>query len=115
MLKAGLTTFAESPDPTRSDCHAWSASPLYDFLSTLCGITPASAGFKTVNIRPEPGGLKWIKGTMPSPHGEIVVSVEKKGTVHAEISVGLPAGVTGTLIWQTSRKLLHSGENRFSL
>ena len=27
MIAAGLTTFAEEPEPTRSDCHAWSASP----------------------------------------------------------------------------------------
>ncbi|HVZ26275.1 MAG TPA: hypothetical protein VG842_09485, partial [Sediminibacterium sp.] len=38
MIANGLTTFAENPDPTRSDCHAWSASPLYDFLATICGI-----------------------------------------------------------------------------
>jgi len=31
MLQKGLTTFAENPDPTRSDCHVWSASPDYDF------------------------------------------------------------------------------------
>lgn len=31
MLDLGLTTFAEKPDPTRSDCHAWSASPILIF------------------------------------------------------------------------------------
>ncbi|RYG15015.1 MAG: alpha-L-rhamnosidase, partial [Chitinophagaceae bacterium] len=41
MIKTGLTTFAENPDPSRSDCHAWSASPNYDFLATICGITPS--------------------------------------------------------------------------
>jgi alpha-L-rhamnosidase len=46
----GLTTFAEKPDPTRSDCHAWSASPNYDFLATVAGIEPALPGFKTVKI-----------------------------------------------------------------
>ncbi|MEZ4828681.1 MAG: hypothetical protein R3C61_20710 [Bacteroidia bacterium] len=35
MLDLGLTTFAEKPDPTRSDCHAWSASPNYDLLATV--------------------------------------------------------------------------------
>jgi alpha-L-rhamnosidase len=52
MLARGLTTFAERPDPTRSDCHAWSASPLYEFLATVCGVEPASPGFKTVRIEP---------------------------------------------------------------
>ncbi|UZJ65070.1 hypothetical protein OKW96_01940 [Sphingobacterium sp. KU25419] len=31
MLALGLSTFSENPDPTRSDCHAWSSSPNYDF------------------------------------------------------------------------------------
>ena len=29
LLKKGLTTFVEASEPSRSDCHAWSASPLY--------------------------------------------------------------------------------------
>jgi alpha-L-rhamnosidase len=29
MLDRGLTTWAETADPTRSDCHAWGASPNY--------------------------------------------------------------------------------------
>ncbi|HRZ22323.1 MAG TPA: amylo-alpha-1,6-glucosidase, partial [Bacteroidales bacterium] len=45
MLDNGLSTFAEKQDPTRSDCHAWSASPNYDFLATVAGIRPASPGF----------------------------------------------------------------------
>ena len=35
MIENGLTTFAEKPEPSRSDCHAWSASPLYDLLATV--------------------------------------------------------------------------------
>ncbi len=40
MLDMGLTTFAENPEPTRSDCHAWSAAPNYQFLSTVLGVNP---------------------------------------------------------------------------
>ena len=50
MLKRGLTTFAERPEPTRSDCHAWSASPNYDLLATVCGIRPGGPGFRSVRI-----------------------------------------------------------------
>ena len=42
MIANGLTTFAENPDPTRSDCHAWSSSPNYDFLATICGVKPGA-------------------------------------------------------------------------
>ena len=33
MLSMGLTTWAESPEPTRSDSHAWSSHPNFDFLT----------------------------------------------------------------------------------
>ncbi len=57
MLAAGLTTFAEEPDPTRSDCHAWSASPNYNLLATVCGIESAEPGFKSVRVVPALGSL----------------------------------------------------------
>ena len=64
MIDKGLTTFAEKPDPTRSDCHAWSASPNYDLLATVCGIRPSTFGFKTVEIAPNLGKLNEIKGRL---------------------------------------------------
>jgi alpha-L-rhamnosidase len=38
MLALGLTTWAETPEPSRSDCHAWSASPSYELFRTVLGI-----------------------------------------------------------------------------
>jgi hypothetical protein len=99
MLKNGLTTFAENPDPTRSDCHAWSASPNYDFLATICGITPAAPGFRKVQVKPQLGELQQATGKMPHPDGEIVVSLEKKGAQGVQAEITLPATVTGSFIW----------------
>ena len=45
MLKLGLSTWAEKPEPTRSDSHAWSASPNYDLLTIVAGIRPGAPGF----------------------------------------------------------------------
>jgi len=59
-------TFAENPEPTRSDCHAWSASPNYDLLATVCGIEPAEPGFKSVRIEPHLGPLTWSKAKCSS-------------------------------------------------
>jgi hypothetical protein len=99
MLKNGLTTFAEKQDPTRSDCHAWSASPNYDFLATVAGIRPASPGFKTIRMEPALGDLKFIKGQMPHLAGTIVFDLKRNGSAGIQGEVTLPEGLTGTFGW----------------
>ena len=95
MLDRGLTTFAEKPDPTRSDCHAWSSSPNYHLLSLVAGVTPAEYGFKSVRIEPKLGQLKFVEAAIPHPKGKIRISLKKKGE---EIGgfVELPEGLSGT-------------------
>lgn len=100
MLQNGLSTFAEKQDPTRSDCHAWSASPNYDFLATVAGIRPASTGFKTIRMEPAFGDLKFIKGQMPHPAGTIVFDLKRSGTEGLQGEVILPEGLTGTFGWK---------------
>lgn len=99
MLSLGLTTWAEQPEPTRSDSHAWSAHPNYDFLTIVAGIRPAAPGFRSVTIQPHLGELKHVKIAMPVPQGEIDAEYTRteKGT---EASVSLPAGVSGKLMWK---------------
>jgi hypothetical protein len=99
MLQKGLTTFAENPDPARSDCHAWSASPDYDFLATVVGIRPGTPGFKTVDIEPALGGLNFIKGQMPHPAGMIIFDLKRKGTDGISGEIILPEGLTGIFKW----------------
>lgn len=114
MLARGLTTFAEKPDPTRSDCHAWSASPCYDLLATVCGIEPASPGFRTVRIEPHLGPLQKASGTVPLAEGEITVRYVRRDT-HLEADVALPAGHTGEFTWRGHTVPLKSGEQHLSL
>ena len=114
MLSLGLTTFAEKPDPTRSDCHAWSASPVYELLATVCGIEPASAGFATVRIEPHLGQLKQASAKMPHPRGEITVALRREGAgIAAEIS--LPEGVTGNFVWAGKSTGLRGGAQSLRL
>ncbi len=111
MLAQGLTTFAENPEPVRSDCHAWSASPNYELLSLVCGIRPASPGFKTVRIEPFPGDLTFVEGSIPHPGGVVRTRFERKGN-NLNGFVDLPVGVTGVLVWKGKEKALVSGLNR---
>lgn len=98
MLDLGLTTFAEKPDPTRSDCHAWSASPNYDLLATVAGIRPASPGFREVMIQPNPGDLEHFTAEMPHPSGMIKV-VYRQEEGKQLFTVQLPSGIAGQLVF----------------
>ena len=99
MLDMGLTTFAENPEPTRSDCHAWSASPNYQFLSTVLGINPGSPGFRTVRIEPFLGDLTAAEGKVPHPAGEISAAYKRTAS-GVEATVTLPPGVEGVVVWK---------------
>jgi len=113
MLQMGLTTFAENPEPTRSDCHAWSASPDYDFLATICGIMPDKPGFTAVKIQPALGGLQEVSGTMPHPLGDITVTLKRTGSSGIAAEVTLPASLTGRFIWHNSTVPLKGGKQNF--
>ena len=108
MLAMGLTTWAETPEPTRSDSHAWSAHPTLDLEEIVAGIMPGSAGFKTVRIAPHPGRLHRLSATMPCPQGLIHAAYELKGEQwHAHIE--LPGNMTGTVEWRGKSQPLHAG------
>ncbi len=104
MMKLGLTTWAEQPEPTRSDSHAWSAHPNFDLLRIVAGIQPASPGFGTVRIEPHLAGLTRVEAGMPTPKGMIEV---KYSPGRAEVS--LPEGMAGELIWNGKTVALLSG------
>ncbi len=100
MVNIGLTTFAENPEPTRSDCHAWSASPIYEFFATICGVNSSSAGFKTVRIDPNMGKLNYVKASIPHPKGTIKIELKKSenATNYEYADISLPDGVVGELV-----------------
>jgi len=113
MLAMGLTTFAENPEPTRSDCHAWSASPGYDFLATICGIMPDKPGFAEVKIQPAMGELTTVSGTVPHPKGDITVTLKRTGSSGVAAEVTLPPGLSGRFIWHNSTVPLKEGKQNF--
>ena len=114
-LDFGLTTFPETPAGntsvvgSRSDCHAWSASPNYDFLATICGIRPGSPGFKTVIIRPNLGVLNWVRGSLPHPKGEIRLDIRRAGRDGLVGEVVLPGGVRGVVGWGDNQMAIQEG------
>ncbi|WP_282122071.1 alpha-L-rhamnosidase-related protein [Algibacter mikhailovii] len=112
LIDKGLTTFPEKADPTRSDCHAWSASPLYYYMSLICGIEPDAPEFNSVKIEPHMGDLEWVKGSMPHRFGEIKVNLKQTKNNGIVGSIYLPENLTGTYVQNGKQISLKSGENQ---
>jgi hypothetical protein len=110
MLQDGLSTWAETDGPTRSDCHAWGASPNYELLRTVAGIDSMGIGFGKVRIAPNMGKLEHVKARMPHPKGEIVVDLARNGA-QLTADVELPASVTGEFDWHGVKRRLTPGHN----
>ena len=112
MLRLGLTTTLEEPEPSRSDSHAWSAHPNYHLLATVLGIRPAEPGFRSVTIAPALGDLKRASGHMPTPAGEIAVDFQRRGSTGLEGRITLPPNIRGTFVWSGQVSPLEPGLNK---
>ena len=69
MLALHFSTWPEVPGDTRSDSHAWTAHPIYDLLTLVAGIEPASPGFATVRIAPHMGDAAVADGDVSASGG----------------------------------------------
>lgn len=77
MLDKGAVTCWECFDKTRSHCHAWSAAPGYFLSAYILGIRPGAPGFKKMIVDPKPCDLKWVRGCVPTPKGDIYIEWKK--------------------------------------
>jgi hypothetical protein len=109
MLKLGLTSAPENPEPTRSDTHAWAAHPNYGLLATVLGVRPSSPGFHTVRIAPALGPLRHAEGRVPHPLGDIDVKLAREGERGLGAEITLPRGLSGSFEWQGQRRPLREG------
>ncbi|MBV9223694.1 MAG: family 78 glycoside hydrolase catalytic domain [Acidobacteriaceae bacterium] len=114
MLDLGLSTWAENPEPTRSDSHAWSSHPNYDLLRLVAGIRSTAPGFSKMVIEPHLGPLHTVKASMPHPKGRIDVSfATSPGGTNATIAC--PEGVEARLLWRGKSYPLHAGTQTLRL
>lgn len=115
QMALGLTTWAEMPEPSRSDCHAWGASPNIELFRIVLGIDSAAPGFGKIRIAPSLCGLKQVSGSMPHPAGTISASYEVNARGKLTARLTLPAGTTGEFVWKGKHYDLHAGEQVLKL
>ena len=112
LLPLHFSTWPEVPGNTRSDSHAWTSHPIYDLLTLVAGIEPASPGFKTVRIAPHLGNLPSLKAGFPHPQGEISVDYQRHGST-LDATITLPPSLSGIFVLGRQEKPLHPGVNQF--
>jgi hypothetical protein len=131
MLRAGATCFWEEYDPnvqgvaryamygkpfSKSLCHAWGASPLYLLGKYYLGVKPTQPGYAAYVVEPSLGGLKWIEGKVPTPHGDIAVFADAaRIKVTAVAGNGVLRFTSSTTPRSDSGTIRTVGEGRYEL
>lgn len=100
MVRHNLTTWAESESMARSDCHGWSATPMWEIATEVLGVKTRSEAYfervvkkqarerdkeedeTAVSVAPETG---LIRGTISA---EVLVGAEPDDMLHIEIRSG---------------------------
>ncbi len=104
----GLKTALEMPEPSRSDCHAWSSHPIFHGLASILGVRPAALGFPAVTISPLLGPLTHARGRVATPQGPIVADLHRRGS-RVVGQIILPANLAGTLVLNGEESSLGPG------
>ena len=116
LLPLHFSTWPEVPGNTRSDSHAWTAHPVYDLLTLVAGIEPASPGFATVRIAPHLGSLDRLKASYPHAQGLIEVEYDRRGLGSGlNATVTLPGTLSGSFSFKGQTWPLKPGVNHIEV
>ena len=108
LLDLDCTCCPETPKGARSECHAWSALPLYELMRTAAGVHPNKDG--SVLVAPHTMDLKDLRGEAAAKTGTVSFDYRKNDTGKWEYALTLPAGTGGLFRFPCGREVsLHEG------
>ncbi len=111
LLDEHCTTCPETPSNSRSECHAWSALPMYELICVMAGIRQKTGKADEIIVKPHLGALPDLEGEAVSERGAVAFSYRKEGE-ETQYRLKLPEGLTGILVTETGETIaLHGGEN----
>ncbi|MDZ4799566.1 MAG: alpha-L-rhamnosidase N-terminal domain-containing protein [Bryobacteraceae bacterium] len=112
-LQQGFSTWPETDSmSTRSDCHAWGASPNIELFRIVPGIDTAAPGFGRIRIEPNLGDLRKAAGSIPHPKGVISVRYTRNGD---KLNASVESPVPGLFVWAGKEQQLNAGENQIAI
>lgn len=110
FINLGMTTFGETVNEPRSECHAWSTGPAFEFLSTVCGVESSAPGFEQIKIAPNLGDLSEINGKIAHPNGMIKVELAKDRNGKLQGTVEIPEKTSGKFLYDGNVIKLQAGQ-----
>ena len=68
-------------------CHGWAGGPTAFLSRYVLGVEIVEAGCRRVKINPQIGDLEWVKGSYPTPYGNIEIHHKKiNGKIETKVS-----------------------------
>lgn len=114
-LKAeGCRTCPEEPEGARSDNHAWSALPIYEFIGCMAGIRAGEPGWRSVRIQPHLEYLQDLEGEAVTPKGKVGFTYKKENGKW-RYRIVLPDGLDGCFIAEDGSMRKLTGGNIYDL
>lgn len=103
LLALDCTTCPETPQDARSDCHAWSALPMYTLIRTVAGFQEMEARESCIRIHPHLMDLTDLKGKVITNKGIVDFSyhLAENGKWHYEFT--FPEGLSAELTLPNGR------------
>lgn len=78
--------------------HAWSGGPLVTMSKYIAGVRPTDTAYRTFEIKPHMGDLKYVRCRVPSAKGIIDVEIRREETEESagnfQMDVTVPKGAT---------------------
>ncbi len=94
-----------------SMAHGWSTGIVSLMSNYVLGVMPTSPGFATWTLKPIPAGLKWAKGRVGTPRGDIVVYWRsEKNEFRLQVTIPDGTSVEVGIPAQEGGKILVDGE-----
>ncbi|MHB1319147.1 MAG: alpha-L-rhamnosidase-related protein, partial [Anaerolineae bacterium] len=111
FLADGYDTLGECWD-YGTHVHGWSSTPARDLVFYTLGVTPAEPGYSVARIAPRLGGLAWVRGRVPTPHGIISLDLDAQWLVlESPVPVILDLAGRGESHLQAGRHEIRSDRN----
>ncbi|MCD8109541.1 MAG: family 78 glycoside hydrolase catalytic domain [Clostridiales bacterium] len=102
MYRVGATLATEAWDNSVkaniSYSHAWGSAPGTWLVTGLFGITPTSGGYKTFDVKLQPGGVEEAAVKVPTLQGSIEASYQMDGDGGITLEITVPANTQARIL-----------------